>query len=231
MVKKFCFIFMLFLILLAGCQESLDAQSGKQEENEVVKEEVEEELKDEKDKTETPEGEGTDEPQKSEKEVVLEKADQVIRQIKGKNAEELSKYIHQDKGVVFSPYVHIEPEAVTFKQDDIQHFFHMEEKYTWGMRDGSGQPIELSPSEYYEEFIYDADFNKADEIVYNPEDARGNTIRNVKDVFPNSQVVEYYVKGTEENGNMDWKALNLVFEKDSSEEWKLVAVVHDQWTI
>jgi hypothetical protein len=87
------------------------------------------------------------------------------------------------------------------------------------------------PSEYYSKFIYDSKYDQADEIEFDRKEARGNTIRNITEVFPDSHSIEYYVKGTEENGNMDWKALNLVFEKDAEGEWKLVAIVHDQWTI
>jgi hypothetical protein len=221
-VKKFYLLFLL-IFLLTGCVQSTEEQGDKPvEENSVTEEETTD--------TETIEQEPAESP-KDDKEQVLENAEKVIGYLKNQNFEELSVFVHSDKGVLFSPYAHIEDNAVTFKQEDLLHFFHFEEEYTWGVRDGSGEPIKLIPSEYYDEFIYDASYHQADEVVYNPEQARGNTIKNIKDKFPNSQVVEYYVKGTEENGNMDWKALNLVFEKSSNNEWKLIAIVHDQWTI
>jgi len=221
-VKKSYLLF-LVILLLTGCAQSTEEQGDKPIEEDNVTEEETTDI-------ETNEEEEAG-PLKDDKELVLENAEKVIASLKDQNFEELSTYVSSEKGVLFSPYAHIEDDAVTFKQEDLLHFFHSEEEYTWGARDGSGEPIKLIPSKYYSEFIYDASYHQADEIVYNPEQARGNTIKNSKDIFPDSQVVEYYVKGTEENGNMDWKALNLVFEKNSKDEWKLVAIVHDQWTI
>lgn len=224
---KKSYLLFLIILLLTGCVQGTEEQGDKPIEEDHV---TEEETKDETTDIETNEEEEAV-PPKGDKELVLENAEKVIGSLQDQDFEELSTYVSSEKGVLFSPYAHIEDDAVTFKQEDLLHFFHSEEEYTWGVRDGSGEPIKLIPSKYYSEFIYDASYHQADEVVYNPEQARGNTIKNIKDTFPESQVVEYYVKGTEENGNMDWKALNLVFEKNSKDEWKLVAIVHDQWTI
>jgi hypothetical protein len=165
------------------------------------------------------------------KEIIMEKADEVLKLLKEKNANELANYVHPEKGVLFSPYSFVDKDAVTFDKDKVKGLFEDVETYTWGSQDGSGEPIELTPSEYYSKYIYDSKYDQTDEIEFDRKEARGNTVRNIAEVFPNSHSVEYYVKGTEENGNMDWKALNLVFEKDAEGEWKLVAIVHDQWTI
>jgi len=206
------------LLLLTGCQQTTEEQPEQAEESEETNPEQEN-------------NQNQDTPEKSEEQLVQEKADKVISLIKAKNAEELTNYVHQEKGVLFSPYAHIEKDAITIKKDELVNSFQSKDKQTWGTRDGSGEPIELTPLEYFNEFIYDANYAEADEVVLNPTEPRGNTIKNIQDFFPDAHVVEYYVKGTEENENMDWKALNLVFEKDSTGEWKLVAVVHDQWTI
>jgi hypothetical protein len=161
----------------------------------------------------------------------MNKADEVLELLKEKNAQELANYVHPEKGVLFSPYSFVDKDAVTFDIEKVEGFFEDAETYTWGTQDGSGEPIELTTSEYYSKFIYDSKYDQADEIEFDRKEARGNTVRNITEVFPDSHSVEYYVKGTEENGNMDWKALNLVFEKDAEGEWKLVAIVHDQWTI
>lgn len=165
------------------------------------------------------------------KEVVQKNAEAVLKLLKAKDGEELSAYVHPEKGVLFSPYVYIESDAVTFDKEKIKGFFEDTKTYTWGAQDGSGEPIELTPSEYEKIYIYNGDFEQADEITVDRVESRGNTIRNISKVFPNAHTVEYYIKGTEENDNMDWKALNLVFEQDAKGEWKLVAIVHDQWTI
>lgn len=216
-VKKTMYAFILFgLILMSGCQAMNEEQPEQAKETE---------------ETNPKEGLNDDVPEKSEEEMVLEEASKVISLLKDKDAEELANYVHEDKGVLFSPYAHIEEDAVTVKKEEVVEVFQSQEKKTWGTRDGSGEPIELTPHEYYSEFVYDANYHEADEVVLDPTEPRGNTLKNIKELFSDAHVVEYYVKGTEENDNMDWKALNLVFEKDQTGEWKLVAVVHDQWTI
>ena len=219
-MKKTIYAFILFgLILMSGCQAMNEEQPEQAEETEETEE------------TNPEEDMNENEPEKSEEEKVLEEASKVISLLKAKNAEELTNYVHEDKGVMFSPYAHIEKDAVTFKKEEVVEVFQSQKKKTWGTRDGSGEPIELTPHEYYSEFVYDANYHEADEVVLDPTEPRGNTLKNIKELFPDAHVVEYYVKGTEEYDNMDWKALNLVFEKDQIGEWKLVAVVHDQWTI
>lgn len=216
-MKKTISAFILIgLILMSGCQQTTEEQPERAEEPKETNPEQEK---------------NEDTQEKSEEELVQETADKVISLIKAKDVEELTNYVHQEKGVLFSPYAHIEKDAITVKKDEIANTFKSQDKLTWGTRDGSGEPIELTPIEYYNEFIYDANYAEADEVVLNPTEPRGNTIKNIDEVFPDTHVVEYYVKGTEENGNMDWKALNLVFEKDQTGEWRLVAIVHDQWTI
>jgi glutaredoxin len=164
-------------------------------------------------------------------ELIMKKAEEILQLLKEKNEEELATYVHPKKGVLFSPYIFVDEKAITFNKEKVKEFFEDSEIYTWGTQDGSGEPIVLTPSDYYATFIYDSNFEQADETVFDRVETRGNTIRNITEVFPDSHSVEYFVKGTEEYGNMDWKALNLVFEQDEQGEWKLVAIVHDQWTI
>ena len=216
MNKTISAFLLIVLILLSGCQQTTEEQPERAEESKETNPEQEK---------------NEDTSEKSEEELVQEKADKIISLIKAKDVEELTTHVHEEKGVLFAPYAHIEKDAITVKKEEVADVFQSQDKQTWGTRDGSGEPIELTPIEYYSEFIYDANYAEADEVVLNPTEPRGNTIKNIQDFFSDAHVVEYYVKGTKENENMDWKALNLVFEKDQTGEWKLVAVVHDQWTI
>ena len=229
-MKKFILsILLIIVVVMTACgNEKVNEEkevSKHVEEEQGVEETVEQEA-----------GEGEEEPNEDQVEVddtalVKERADEVLQLLKEKNAKELSEYVHPKKGLLFSPYVFIKEDAVTFKQENVKGFFGNHEAYIWGAYDGSGEEIKLTPGEYYAKFIYDGSYEQADEIEVDNEKARGNTIRNIKEVFPDAHTVEYFIKGTEEYGNMDWKALNLVFEKDEQGEWKLVAIVHDQWTI
>ncbi|MBM4761345.1 hypothetical protein [Bacillus sp. B15-48] len=163
---------------------------------------------------------------------VEEIAETVLDLLAAKDMAGLASYVHPDKGILFSPYGYIAEDALVFSQTEIEQFFSNDsEVFLWGVYDGSGFPIELTTEEYYEKFIYNQDFQHPDEVVVNEVKQRGNTMNNIKEVFPNSVFVEYHRYGTEEYSGMDWSSLQLVLEQNEFGEWKLVAVVHDQWTI
>ncbi|QNF28081.1 hypothetical protein [Metabacillus elymi] len=228
-MKKIIFTLLLltvFITVTACGNQTSNENEPKSEDSNQVEDEANKE-----DTSSSEEVENDEQTEEEAKEIIMEKADEVLKLLKEKNAKELANYVHFEKGVLFSPYSFVDKEAVTFDIEKVEGFFEDAETYTWGTQDGSGEPIKLTSSDYYSKFIYDSKYDQADEIEFDRKEARGNTIRNIAEVFPNSHSVEYYVKGTEENGNMDWKALNLVFEKDAEGEWKLVAIVHDQWTI
>ncbi|MBM7573743.1 hypothetical protein [Aquibacillus albus] len=142
----------------------------------------------------------------------------------------LAKHVHPERGVLFSPYVHVKEDAQVFQQSELENFFEDDQVYEWGVYDGRGNTIELTPSEYYEEFIYAPDLQDADQILVDEMKQRGNMKNNIKAFFPNSTVVEFHLEPSEESG-MDWSSLNLVFEQIKGGEWKLIAIVNDQWTI
>jgi hypothetical protein len=161
-----------------------------------------------------------------------ETAQMIINILANKDMATLATYVHPDKGVLFSPYVYIDEDALVFSQSDVEIFLAQgsQQTYTWGVYDGVGDTIELTQSEYYEEFIYDQNFQEAGEVLVDELKPRGNMINNIKEIFPDAKVVEFHLEGTEEYSGMDWASLNLVLEKDENNEWKLVAIVHDQWT-
>ena len=103
--------------------------------------------------------------------------------------------------------------------------------YTWGIRDGSGIPIQLTAKDFMHEFILNNPSPDPDEILYENLQSRGNLSMNMKDIFPQSKIVEYYFKGSKANNYMDWTSLYFVFNKDNEGNWKLDALVHNQWTI
>lgn len=155
----------------------------------------------------------------------------VLTAFRDKDMQTLSQYVHPDKGVRFSPYTYVELERdVVISKEEIKTLLESDKVYTWGLYDGSGEPIELTFSEYLSRFVYDRDFINADEIIYDVRYDRGNTINNVFEVYKGSHVIEYYFSGNEEYGGMDWKSLKLVFEEKEG-KWYLVGVVHDEWTI
>ncbi|RSL34065.1 hypothetical protein D7Z54_08130 [Salibacterium salarium] len=161
---------------------------------------------------------------------IKDTAQTVLDLINSQDMGTLSTHVHPDKGVLFSPYVNIQEDARVFQQEEVANFFDDDQEYEWGVYDGRGDTIELTPAEYYEEFIYEADLQNPDEVLVDERKQRGNMRNNIKDVFPDATVVEFH-KEASENGGMDWVSLNLVFEDGPNGNWKLIAIVHDEWTI
>lgn len=164
--------------------------------------------------------------------VVADLAQEVILLIKEKNFEDLSLFVHPDKGVRFSPYGHVN--VLTdrvYTAKELSKALSDTATYNWGSLDGSGDPINLTFEEYYQKFIYDKDFAKPTKIAYDTVIGKGNTLINYEEVYPNTRLVEYHFPEFDKQyDGMDWESLRLIFEeKDGA--WYLIAVIHDQWTI
>lgn len=164
--------------------------------------------------------------------IIKEFAGKLITAIKDKDAETVSGFVHPEKGVRFTAYTSVSEESDTvFTAEKMKMFFDDRTTYLWGYYDGIGSEIRLTPTEYYDQFIYSEDFVNAEETGYNEVLSSGNAVENQFEVYDNPIVVEYYFPGfNPEYGSMDWKSLRLVFEQYES-NWKLVGVIHNQWTI
>ncbi len=167
----------------------------------------------------------------SARQIIQKTANTVIYAIENKDSERIAEHVHPEKGVTFTPYTTVSEEDVVFSKEEMEEFFKDETVYTWGRYDGKGDKISLTPNEYYEEFIYSEDFTDAEEVGYNEVLSSGNMVENQFEVYDNPIVAEYYFEGfKEEYEGMDWKSLRLVFEEYEG-EWKLVGIIHNQWTI
>jgi hypothetical protein len=169
---------------------------------------------------------------------VAARAGQIVRALRDRDWAAVSSAVHPDQGVRFSPYAYVRPGAPgeegvdrVFTADEVAALAAGETVYGWGRFDGSGEPIEMTFSEYYARFVYDADFAWAYAVGYNVRVGAGNTIHNLAEVYPQAQVVEFYLPGTDPRyAGMDWRSLRLVLEQVDG-TWYLVGVVHDEWTI
>jgi len=157
-----------------------------------------------------------------------ETANKTITALKNKNFDSLETLIHPVKGVRFSPYATVDTKKdVVLKPFDLNDFTNR----NWGVYDGIGDPIIQNFNEYFDEFVYTADFMNAPEIKKNQIIYTGNSIDNLQKVYPEAEFIEYHFPGfDEEMAGMDWQSLRLVFELYNG-EYKLVGIIHDQWTI
>jgi outer membrane murein-binding lipoprotein Lpp len=172
-------------------------------------------------------------PAGSEKRIIIqEKADKILLALKNKDLAEVSKYVHPQKGLRFSPYTYIDTaKDLVFPGADLPGLFSSTTVYNWGKYDGSGQPIQLTFSDYYARFIYDNNFLAAPQIFFNQVFQRGNMINNITMAYPQGAVLEYHFPGfVQQYEGMDWESLKLVFEQAGT-TWYLVGIIHEQWTI
>lgn len=163
---------------------------------------------------------------------VLVVAKQVVDAFKARDAERLAELTHPQKGVRFSPYAYVdEGSDRVLSRTEIEGFWQAKTAYRWGFADGTGDPIDMTPRQYFERFIMDRDFAHPSSIKVNDDRASGNTGNNAASVYPQGARVEYYVGPEPGQGEpeIDWAALRLVFEELGG-SWYLIAVIHDEWT-
>ncbi|MBN1494755.1 hypothetical protein JW911_03410 [Candidatus Peregrinibacteria bacterium] len=199
----------LFIIAFAGCQPETQKN-------------VEETAEDENKPAET---------QKTDSLTLEQAATTAITALKNEDMILLSS-LASEKGVRFSPYAYINIDTdVVLEPEVLKNVQALSSTFVWGSYDGSGEPIDLPFGWYYEKFVYSKDFLNAPEIKYNEIIGRGNSINNLKEVYLNAEFSEYHFPGFDpQYEGMDWESLRLVFEKENN-EYRLVGIIHDGWTI
>lgn len=161
---------------------------------------------------------------------VLLVASQVLQSLKNKDYRSFARYFHPKETVLFSPYGHIN--KATCKKLLAKDFLESIEKnwtLTWGVYDGTGESMKIKVIPYLDKFVYDADYLSSDQSAFDQVIKKGNSLDNLAEVYPGLHFVDYHIPGTDPSG-MDWRSLRLVFKKYNN-EYYLVAVIHDQWTI
>ena len=134
-------------------------------------------------------------------------------------------------GIRYSPYPYVSASDLIFTGSGISDFFTDPVIYSFGSYDGSGDPIDLTKADYYLNFIYDEDFLTAPHISVNWILGTGNMITNHESFYPSSKTVEFHYSGFDPTySGMDWRSLRLVFQKFGA-DWKLVGIIHGQWTV
>ena len=139
--------------------------------------------------------------------------------------------IHPTRGVRFSMYAYVRPDSdkVFSREQYAQYLQQSKIRFTWGEKDGTGDPLITSLPTYLESWVDSKKFNNA-RITVNKFESRGNMINNVKDIYPKSDVVDFHYQGTDEYSGMDWRGMRLVFDDYQGKRY-LVAIINDQWTV
>lgn len=156
--------------------------------------------------------------------------DEVLQALKAKDYKAFASFIHPEKGVSFSMYAFVDPKAdKNFSKADFEKYQPTKTLFTWGAKDGSGDPYKATINDYLGKWVFSKDFTTG-QYSANKFIGGGNSLNNLQKIYPKSDFTENYIKGTEKNGEMDWKTVRFVFEEFQG-KYYLIAVVNDQWTI
>lgn len=155
----------------------------------------------------------------------------IQRALANKDFARITDDIHPTRGVRFSMYAYVRPESdkVFNRAQYAQYLQQSNIRFTWGEKDGTGDLLITPLPTYLDTWVDGRKFNNVN-ISVNKITNNGNSINNLKDIYQNSDVVEFYYKGTEEYADMDWRVLRLVFDEYQGKRY-LVAVINDQWTV
>ena len=151
----------------------------------------------------------------------------------------LAQWADED-GVTFTPYGHVNPTTDRcLSPDEITSIGTDTTAYIWGSYDGSGESIRLTCREYWDKFVWNADYTSAPDVTVRGIAQQGNTPENVDTAYPYNagqqngsySYVEYHFPGLDpQYGGADWCSLKLVFIRRSG-AWKLAGLIHSQMTI
>ncbi len=159
-------------------------------------------------------------------------AEEIVLSLSNQDMQTLATYIHPSQGVRFSPYSYVDiQEDLVFSTNQINGIFNDSTVYHWGTFDGSGDPIDMTFADYYARFVYDQDYANPEQIAVNDMLGGGNTIDNTGQVYPNATVVVFHFSGFDpQYEGLDWRSLRLALEQVGN-QWFLVGIIHDEWTI
>lgn len=166
----------------------------------------------------------------SDNEKLIELAFESAQYIKERDFVALSSVVHPVYGVVFTPYSTVNLSSdECFSVSDVAAFGNNTTKYVWGAADGSGSPIEMTVSEYFERYVFDRDYTAAPIVGVDHIVQTGNSLENISDIFPYAHFIDFSFPSSDSE-SADWTTLRLVFE-DYNGEWKLAAIIHCEWTV
>lgn len=163
--------------------------------------------------------------------LLVESGKKVLFALHEKNYDAFSDQFEENRAIRFSPYGYVD--TITnkrFTKAEFDQLIAADQKIYWGSYDGSGDSILLTGKQYINKFVYNANFLKAEKMAIDSFIGSGNSLNNLKTIYPGARFIEYHFSGFDKKyGGMDWTSLRLVF-REINRSYKLIAIVHDQWT-
>lgn len=165
------------------------------------------------------------------KEVILKKANHIGNAIQSEDMEQLSEYVHPEKGLRFSHFgsVVVKDDIVVSKEE-LKDFFTKDYTIIYYDEDDDMPQNKESGYTYFKEKIYFSDYTQAligydknVELEYYPV-GPGNQF----EIYNDSIMVELYF-----NNNSpeipDWRIIRFIFQLYKN-DWYLVGIISDEWT-
>lgn len=158
-----------------------------------------------------------------------QQANEILQAINERDMNLLATHVHEEKGLLISPYYSVMDNTVRFEKEDIPLLMEDTSEHLWGYGEANTE-IRLTPSAYWEKHLDVERFFTPDEVFVDQQNEEVDPANYLKSVFPDAKIVEFYHAGTAQYSNLDWRSLNLVFEQDTEGKWKLVAIVNNLFT-
>ena len=167
------------------------------------------------------------------KQIIFEAMDLVA----SKDFRALSQFIDDKEGVDFQPYYSWDAHGRHLSKDEVNSFFFDVAERKWGVNINSGADLVMTNEEYYTSYIYSHDFSKLGTLSIDSSLVNDGATVSLSYVLTQMygentvKYAEFYIPLFEgQYEGLDWQALALVF-KNINNTWKLVGILHNQWTI
>lgn len=166
------------------------------------------------------------------KDTIEKRANEFIKILATGNIKKIVTYIHPIEGIRFTPYTYVSLEDdLNFTKEKFNERVLSNKKLIWGAYDGSGEDIEMDFKGYFSKFVYNHNYLNAERVSYNDPIGTNNNVDNSREFYNNSIICEYYFSGFDEKvDGFDWASIRIVFQKYKN-EWFVVGIIHNQWTI
>lgn len=163
---------------------------------------------------------------------LLNTACAALRTIQSRDFKKLASYVDGTQGLTFTSFSTVDREVdLNFTADQVAGFAQETEKYNWGVNPETREALNMTPEQYFAAYMYGVDYTQASQIGVDKINIVGNALENVTEAYPGCRFVEFTFPGLGSGAQrQEWSSLKLVFTL-SQNQWKLVGLIHSQWTV
>lgn len=163
---------------------------------------------------------------------LLNTACAALRTIQKRDFKGLAAYVDGTQGLTFTSFSTVDREVdLTFTASQVAGFDQETNKFNWGVNPETNETLNMTPEQYFSAYMYGVDYSQAPQIGVDKINIMGNALENVTEAYPGCRFVEFTFPGLGSGTQrQEWSSLKLVFTL-SQNSWKLVGLIHSQWTV